>query len=140
MKVSDAARIKVTTFDAAGVENSSDEWVVEVESRFKTRLEELREPYRGEPIEKLIETYIDAWRQGRGTEAFIFEYEKTQLYYSLRDCEATETSSGVYDHERCTHNRLCRNRAMAASLPPELVDAVNRAHQQLAMTEAEVGN
>ena len=31
MKVSDAARIKVTTFDAAGMENSSDEWVVEVD-------------------------------------------------------------------------------------------------------------
>ena len=75
----------------------------------------------------------------RSFEAFSTEYTVTEIFYALRDCQATESGNG-WNHERCTHARLCQSREEVHDLPDELVSMVNRALADMAMSAEDAGN
>ena len=78
-------------------------------------------------------------------DVFVQERRTTQLYLSLRQCQATDLSTDVgthdWDHSGCDHSRrLLPTRAAVRSLPDSVVEKVTSAIDQVTMSPRTAGN
>lgn len=108
-----------------------------VEERQKARRDELL----AKGLEELQEEYKAAYREQTGTNGYLQEYRTTEMYYALRDCQATPNDNLGWDHSKCSHReRLCGSRAEIRELPAELIQAVREAITLLNMSPRDAGN
>lgn len=91
---------------------------------------------------ELRKAYRDAYRENAGSNGFLTEYKTSEIYYALRDCNATKGANERWDHGPCQGHRdkLLESRAEVRELPEELLAIVRDAIRDLAMTPKDAGN
>lgn len=84
------------------------------------------------PVEELRDLYREKWRDAQGMRAFRREFNKTQLFFSVRPCSAKRSDSGGWDHGHCGghRKRMLDDRDEVAQLPGQLLDRLLEAVQQ----------
>lgn len=83
--------------------------------------------------------YVESWKQVTSLDAFGEESRITEVYYALRECNATG-SKGAWDHSGCEHERLLASRSQVRELEQGVMDPVVAALEELSMTPASAGN
>lgn len=117
-----------------------DERVVELS-------EERAEVYRKELVdeneEELKKRYMSSYRESLGTQGFLTEYRVSELFFALRDCQATQRDgNGRWDHSNCGGHRarLLEARSDVKDMPDALLALVRDALTDLAMSPRDAGN
>ncbi len=112
-----------------------------VEAALEVRKKDLVAELEGIPEEELDAKYLDVARQNLGSNAFFEEYNRSELYFALRDCDGRRRKNGAgYDHATCTHQRLLPSKAALSSLPEELLERFKQVLADMTMTPGEAGN
>ena len=122
----------------AVITQASKDFTQAMSDALDARFAEIREPFEGMEFDALVDAAFESYVQARQYESFNEAYSVTQVYYSLRECQA-RLIDGRFDHERCTHKRMCPSREHAQDLPEEIVSLVLEAMAKMEMSEAEVG-
>lgn len=99
-------------------------------------------------IEKLHHAYRAAWREMAATQSFLEERRITELFFAVRDCEATEDvdvpedDKGRWNHSQCNSHlaTLAEHRHQVHEFPDVLVAMARDALIDLQMTPQEAGN
>lgn len=112
----------------------------EIDKRFTDRMTVLEDEIRAEPREKLIQLYLETWRQTVGLEAYELERWKTQMYYAVRECDAPKDGNGRWDHTKCRHLRLLESRREVNDLPDDFITLVDPVLQNLLVPPRDAGN
>lgn len=128
-----------TEEEAAQLEQLEEEFGAAIGEATDKRLAEVRDELDELELEALNRRYIDVWRDNVGANALYQEFQRAELYYSIRDCSATRRPDGYYDHGSCTHQRLLTSRAAVNELPQELLTRVQRVMQQMNMAPSDAG-
>ena len=110
-----------------------------VEEASEVRRADAAKDLEGEERGALEALYVEAYKRMLTFEAFQDEYNRTEIFYALRDCQGVATPEG-HDHTRCTHQRLLPSRAGVAELPEELLERVQNTINLLNMPPASAGN
>jgi hypothetical protein len=94
------------------------------------------------PEGEVFEAYKSEYRETTASQGFLTEYKISEMYYSLRDCEAKMGANGRWDHASCNNHRdrLCDSRGDIRLLPEGLIDLVTQAIRSLTMSPGEAGN
>ncbi len=111
-----------------------------VEAAAAQRMDDFRHEYDGVKAAELDEQYLDVARSNLGSNAFFEEFQRCELFYALRDCEAKRKKDGGYDHTPCTHQRLLPSKAAINELPEDFIERVKNIINENAITPGEVGN
>jgi hypothetical protein len=106
----------------------------EIESRVEFLKNELRMELQGLTPEGLREQYLDAYVEQQGMRAFTREQQATEVFYFLRQCEATDHGDGTWTHENCDHSkRWLEDRREVGTLPLSLLSQIREAYEALSM-------
>jgi hypothetical protein len=73
-------------------------------------------------LTELSDLFIKNWKTKVGLAEFFAEQRVTQLFYSLRDCQASVENDGKWNHSRCKHTRLLTERSQVRALPEEVLE------------------
>ena len=105
-----------------------EDYQAEIDRRVEELATDLRLELSALPPDALREKYEESYVEARGMAAFTAEREMTQVFYALRQCEATTREDGDLDHENCNHaKRWLEDRQEAATLPGALLEQVKQA-------------
>ena len=108
-----------------------------VESEQEARRKELAERSR----EDLEDEFYEKWRDRASIDEYMREKRVTEIWYALRDCQATGSAESGYDHRTCNHGRrLLEERREVRDLPEDLLLRVIDALDELEMPIREAGN
>jgi hypothetical protein len=112
--------------------------LADYQGEMASRSDFLRNEMRNELValspEKLRDMHRDSFRSDKGLAAFIREQAKSQIFYSLRVCEATRDDNGRWQHESCKHmQRWLDDRDDVDQLPGLLLSQVRAAYDELNM-------
>ncbi len=118
----------------------NQDYLTAVQEARERRVEERRTDYAEVPIEELRKEYVEAYKKRISMATFMVEYEKTQVYYATRDCEAKAREDGTWDHAGCTHKPLLPGRAAVAEMPEELFQQIRQVLADMTMPPATAGN
>lgn len=90
--------------------------------------------------EELTEQYISDFREREAFGRFMAEKRVTELYFAIRDCQATR-KDGKWDHLGCDHRkRLLMARADVRSLPQGVIETVINVLDNMSASPREAGN
>ena len=94
------------------------------------------------PEDEVRDEYRKQYVETTASSGFLTEYKISEMYYMLRDCEATAKETGGWDHTRCANHRerLCDSRGDIRLLPEGLIAVVNQTIRELSMTPQDAGN
>ena len=108
------------------------EYTTELTNRVALRKENAMLELRGLDLQSLKDKYSEAWLDTRAYSSFQREYNKTQLYFSVRDCSATAQDWG-WDHSKCNGHtqRLLTSREEVVTLPDGLLTKLQDAAQKV---------
>lgn len=118
----------------------NQEYLAAVDEHRLRRVEDRKDAFADVPIEELRKQWLDAFRRRLGMSVFMQEYEKTQVFFATRDCEAKDRGNGTFDHTACTHARLLPSRAAVAEMPEELFDRIRNVLTDMTIPPATAGN
>ena len=99
----------------AGPENEAErklldtinaDWLAEVMRRQEHERDWKRESLGKASDEDLIQEYIDAYQQRRGTVRATEEYAVTELWFAARVCEGVDGGDDGWTHEECESHRM----------------------------------
>lgn len=108
-----------------------------VESTQSKRRAELSEQTR----EDLEEDFYERWRERASIDEYMREKRVTEIWYAMRDCQATGDPRSGWDHRTCNHSRrLLDERREVRELPEDLILRVIEALDELEMPVREAGN
>jgi hypothetical protein len=91
-------------------------------------------------LDELQDLFVKNWKTRVGLSEFFAEQRVTQLFYSLRDCQAMNEGDGKYDHSRCKHTRLLSERSQVRSLPEEVLEKGIAMLQEITVDRRTAGN
>jgi len=112
------------------------EYQEEMESRTDHLRNELRMELQALPEDALREQYLAAYVEAQGLRSFTREQQATQVYYSLRQCEATDQGDGTYTHENCDHSKKwLTTRREVDEMPMNLLQQVREAYEAVNMPQ-----
>ncbi len=129
-----------TSTEAEELARIQQEYADAVEAAAAQRMEDAKHEYEGVKGEELDSEYLDVARANLGSNAFFEEFQRCEIFYALRDCEAKRKKDGTYDHTSCTHQRLLPSKAAINDLPEDFIDRVKNIMADTAMTPVEAGN
>jgi hypothetical protein len=116
------------------------DYAAAVEAAAAERMKEFRHDFEGVKAAELDEQYLDVARSNLGSNAFFEEFQRCELFYALRDCEAKRKKGGDYDHTSCTHQRLLPSKAAINDLPEDFIERIKNVISDNAITPGEAGN
>jgi hypothetical protein len=112
-----------------------------LQTALKTRSDERAEEVGKYTRDELIEKFLELWMERQSSSDWIQAKQVTEVYYALRDCQATKAEDGHWDHRTCNHGRrLLEERSMVRELPQEMLEKVVGKIRELTLTEREAGN
>lgn len=120
----------------------NQEYMAKVQELLTAKQAERRREFEAMSDDEVREAYRKQYRDTTASQGFLTEYKISEMFYSLRDCEATKGVNGRWDHSRCGNHRerLCDTRADIRLLPAGLLDLVTEAIRNLSMTPQDAGN
>ena len=118
----------------------STQYIDAINEAMKVRARDFRQELASEPRDDLIDKYVETYRQNQALAAFQTEAQLTELYFALRDCEATERLGDGWDHSKCKHPRLAPSRADVRNLGDVLLDRARSVLIEISVSEREAGN
>jgi hypothetical protein len=90
--------------------------------------------------EALIEDVVERWVSRLSFAEFLAENAAAELFFAIRECEATKNAQGLWDHENCDHSkRLCATRKETRNLPDHVLTACRQALDQITIGPREAG-
>jgi hypothetical protein len=127
--------------EVAVVRKVLDEYQAEMTHRTDFLRNEMRGELTALPEDKLRAMHLDAYCDQQGIAAFLREQSKSQIFYSLRMCEATRDEDGRWQHTgtpqtptACDHSRRwLDDRQEVDQLPESLLLQVKAAYDRLNM-------
>jgi hypothetical protein len=118
------------------VDKVSTEYAEHLEALVQRRMKQARVDYGQDNA--VEDEYRKKWRESRASDRFAAGYTRSQLYYSLRLCDATRVEGvTTWDHAKCKHQRALASPAEVEQLPPGLLERANIALGELAMSRGE---
>ncbi len=136
----DANGSPATEAEAEAVRQVKVDYLAAVKAAHDRRKQDARQDWADTSEADLRKEWLEQYKRRLGLSAFLEEYDKTELYYAARDCQATRSERGSYDHAACTHGRLLSSRAGIAELPEDLVDRIRQVLTDLNMSPQDAGN
>lgn len=110
------------------------EYQAELEERTTFSSTELREELKGLSLPDLREQYLESYVETRGIGAFTQEQQKAQIFYALRQCDATDHGDGTWTHENCDHSKRWLDDVREVdTMPQGLLEQVRAAYEDLNM-------
>ena len=112
--------------------------LADYQAEIAKRTDRLRNQMRIElaamPEDRLRQMHRESYAEQQGLNAFMREQSRSQIYYSMRMCEATRDANGRWQHKECDHSqRWLDDRSEVDQLPESLLDQVQRAYDELNM-------
>lgn len=84
---------------------------------------------------KIVEDYLDDYKDKLSVDTFYVERKVTQIYYATRDCSATREEPADefgWNHSNCDHrNKLCESRFQVRELPQHVLDKITETMEAL---------
>ena len=123
-----------TPEEEALVEKINDEVMAEFRKRQDDERDYQRRHFSRMSRDELIDSYVDAWLDRRGSELATAEYALTEMWFATRFCDATGELDAL-DHSACEghRDRVFETKADARSAPDRLQAAIQEALRALAM-------
>lgn len=110
-----------------------DEYEAEITARVDRASADLKLELSELGGDQLRERYRDSYIEQRGLNAFSVEKEKNQIFFALRECDATRQGEN-WQHAACDHTgRWLDEPAEVEQLPAGLLDRVRTAYQALSV-------
>lgn len=120
--------------EVAVVSKVLGEYQGEIIKRVEYLRNEMRQELLALPEAKVREMHTESYAENVGIGAFIREQAKSQVFYSLRVCQATRDDSGRWRHTKCNHQtRWLDSRDEVDQLPESLLRQVRDAYEKLNM-------
>jgi hypothetical protein len=93
----------------------------------------------------LVASLWERYRQRQTMDVFMAERRVTQLYFSMRECAATDLSTEIgkheWDHSNCDHSkRLLDERAQARKLPDAVIEKIEDELDDMTINPRAAGN
>lgn len=108
-----------------------------VEREQKARRDQLAESSRDD----LEEEFFEKWRERASIDEYMREKRVTEIWYALRDCQATGSVETGWNHRTCNHSRrLLDERREVRDLPEDLLLQVIAVLDDLELTIRDTGN
>lgn len=127
----------MTPEERALVEKINVDYVAEMETRIAALKETATRDLASMDVDSLRESYHEKWLERRAMESFSREYQKTQVYFSVRTCQATTkvADTSAWDHSRCEghQQRALDDREEVPQLPDGLFQRLLAAVQRVTM-------
>lgn len=106
----------------------------------KRQKEALREAQDFER-EDLEASYYEKWRERQTLDLFMEERRITEIYVAARECDATSTGAGGWNHSQCDHSvRLVPQRSLVKTLPPMVIEQIIDALDKITSSQRQAGN
>lgn len=120
----------------------NQEYVAKINELMTKHQQDRKDELEGLSEDEVREEYQNQYRETTASQGFLTEYKISEMYYSLRDCEATKGANGRWDHTRCGNHRerLCDTRGDIRLLPEGLIALVTQAIRELTMSPSDAGN
>lgn len=120
--------------EVAVVKKVLDDYQAEIALRTEYLRNEMRGELAAQSEDKLREMHRDSYSEAQGIAAFLREQVKSQVFYSIRMCNATRADGGRWQHEGCDHaQRWLDDRQEVDQLPESLLKQVRAAYDDLSM-------
>jgi hypothetical protein len=129
-----------STAEVEAIAKVQQEYGEAVDAAAKERMKDFAAELDGVNGQELDDQYLDVARSNLGSNAFFEEFQRCELFYALRDCEAKRRKAGGFDHSSCTHQRLLPSKAAISELPEDLIDRIKNVISDIALTPGEAGN
>jgi len=100
----------------------NQKYVVTINELTAKRQTDRQNEYSRMDLDELMDQFIKNWKARVGLGEFFAEQRITQLFYALRDCQATAKPDGGWDHSKCRHERLLQERSQVRGLPEDLLE------------------
>lgn len=130
-----------TSEEKALVEKINSDYVTELGTRIAALKETATRDLMSMDVGSLRESYQEKWLERRAMESFSREYQKTQLYFSVRTCQASKKmpDTSAWDHSDCDghHQRALDDREEVAQLPGALFTRLLTTVQQVTMSRSD---
>lgn len=111
-----------------------NEYQAEMDERTTFLRNELRMELQALPEAALREQFLESYIEEQGVRAFSREQQKSQVFYALRHCEATDHGEHTWTHENCEHSRRwLADRDEVDQLPELLLTQIREAYDALNM-------
>jgi hypothetical protein len=114
----------------------------EVAKRADRRQEDRRTDLIGADRKELVDEYEQRWIDSRGSSAFSDAFRATEIYFSLRECQATaKDGNGRWQHDGCDHTRKwLDHRNEVSALPDGLIGTIREAIDRINMSPRDAKN
>jgi hypothetical protein len=125
----------------AELTKANEEYVAAIGKALSERQGARREEVERLPREELVDRFTEAWRERKAADDWIEAKQITEVFFALRDCQATPFDEGKWDHKTCNHGRkLLESREQVRDLPQEMLQKVVAKIRMITFTEREAGN
>lgn len=131
----DESATAITEDEVALVASLGEAWLTEINKRVADERDWQLQYYGHVDDEALLEDYLEAWLDRRGSEVANAEYSLTELWYATRYCDAAPDADGNLDHARCAGhpNRVFPTKADARAMPDSLKGILANALAEVGM-------
>jgi len=121
--------------------DKNGQYLEAVNKALHARQEARQEETEKIPREDLVDKFMELWLERQSSDDWIEAKQVTEVFYALRDCQATKAEDGHWDHRTCNHGRrLLESRAQVRELPQQMLEAVVNKIRTITLTEREAGN
>jgi hypothetical protein len=126
----------------AELTKTSEEYMAVLRAKLDERQKARTLTYDGKSRGELRDDLLNQWVEREGMAEFLAEKRITEIYFSTRDCLATQRrEDGRWDHSACDHGvRLLDARSEVRSLPEELLTALHDTLSALEIDPRTAGN
>ena len=123
--------------------------LMELQEAYFTAIRERQEVKQREQLreaealsrDKLEESFFEQWRQRITLDEFMEERRVTELFYALRDCQATRVDPTTWDHSNCNHTeKMLANRGLVRGLPEAVLAKCIDALEGVTVPQRAAGN
>lgn len=129
----------ITPAESEAINKIAEEYLGELKKHADRRRADAARDLEALDIEELRDRYVDAFRMSQGAVAWQDEYQRTEVWYALRDCRPGPNQDPWMFTEH-GHPQLLQDRAQIYDLPDELLIKVRETLRELEMTPEEAGN
>lgn len=135
--------------DGMPISEAEAKKLAELNTRYMAELNRLTQQHAQEKDDELRaldrpelgDRYITAYKDQAAIQSYLEEHRVTEIFFSLRDCNAVMDENGRWQHKACDHReRFLDERGEARGLPEQLLLMARKALTDLNMSPREAGN
>lgn len=125
----------------ADLARKSEEYQKALQKAISKRQEDRRREMRQMTENDLEDAIVEAFKNRTAMDEYMGEKRITELFFALRDCNATQNPDGGWNHRGCDHTfRLLESREDVRSLPEQFLQKVSQTLSEVEVDARTAGN